>query len=84
MAAALAILDTLRRRHELMPELEELQDDDGSDEDSDEDSDDVALATAVVKAAEGTDAVVDVTRTTTAVTVTPGSDDGRRSAPDHS
>ena len=83
-AAALAILDTLRRRHELMPELEELQDDDGSDEDSDEDSDDVALATAVVKAAEGTDAVVDVTRTTTAVTVTPGSDDGRRSAPDHS
>ena len=37
-AAALSIVDTLRRRHELMPELSELQDDDGSDEyDSDGD-----------------------------------------------
>ena len=105
-AAALSIVDTLRRRHELMPELSELQDDDGSDEyDSDGDggydsvggendeslgvggssarrvaADHAALAGAVVAAVEDTNATVDVTKTTTEIKVTPGSEDGTSAA----
>ena len=108
-AAALSIVDTLRRRHELMPELSELQDDDGSDEyDSDGDGgyDSVggendeslgvggssarrvaavhaALAGAVVAAVEDTNATVDVTKTTTEIKVTPGSEDGTSAAQRH-
>ena len=58
-AAALAIIDSLRRQHELMPELSALQDDDGEVPTQEEVVELVAEARATIDREEAPDQVVD-------------------------